>query len=70
MIPHIAEAYGVGSLAIQKLFGFYSEEPREIIDVEYEDLSDQIENNRLSASEPNTTQPLLIPSDYADSDNE
>lgn len=70
MIRHIIETYGIGSIAIQKLFSFYREEPREIIDVEYEDLSDQFENNQLSASESNTTQPLLIPSDYADSNNE
>lgn len=70
MIRHIIKAYGVGSISIQQLFSFYREEPREIIDVEYEDLSDQIENNQISASEPNTIEPLLIPSDYADSDNE
>jgi len=70
MIRHIIEAYGVGAISTQQLFGFYREEPREIIDVEYEDLSDEIENNQLPASEPNITEPLLIPSDYADSNNE
>lgn len=69
MMRHIIEAYGIGALSIQQLFGFNREEPREIIDVEYEDLSDQIESDKLPMSEPNTSQPLLIPSDYADSNH-
>lgn len=43
MIRHIIEAYGIGAISIQQLFKPYREEPREIIDVEYEDLSDQIQ---------------------------
>ena len=70
MIHHIIEAYGIGALSMQQLFNSFREKPREIIDVEYEDLSDQIENNQLPASEPNITEPLLIPSNYADSNNE
>lgn len=65
MIRHIIESYGVGSIAMQKLFSFYREEPREVIDVEYEDLSDQINDK----PEIESNQQLLIAQNYADTDN-
>lgn len=39
----IIEQYGLGAISITRLFGEMVGPPREIIDVEYEDLSDQIE---------------------------
>lgn len=57
-------------------FGRYSplwseiEREREIIDVEYEDLSGQIESNRqLTDSSAPEVQPILKAIDYADTDN-
>lgn len=41
MIRNIIERYGLGAIPISRLFGEMIEPPREIIDVEYEDLSDQ-----------------------------
>ncbi len=71
LLAHILEAYRVGSVAMSEQFSFYQKyKPREIIDVEYEDLSDQTGNSQLSSSESNTTQKLLTPSVDADSDNE
>lgn len=43
MIRYITELYGLGAIPISRLFGELIEPPREIIDVEYEDLSDQID---------------------------
>ena len=43
MIRSIIEAYGLGAISIQQLMGTPKEQEREIIDVDYEDLSDQIE---------------------------
>ena len=65
MIRHIIESYGVGSIAMQKLFSFYREEPREVIDAEYEDLSDQINDK----PEIESNQQLLIAQNYVDTDN-
>lgn len=57
-------------------FGRYSplwneiEREREIIDVEYEDLSDQIESNPQLTDNPiPEVQPVLIAMDYADTNN-
>ena len=34
--------YGLGKIPLQSLFGFREEPPNEVIDVEYEDLSDTV----------------------------
>lgn len=41
MIRNIIELYALGGVPITHLFGELIEFPREIIDVEYEDVSDQ-----------------------------
>lgn len=58
-------------------FGRYSpiwneiEREREIIDVEYEDLSDQIESNhQLPSEHKNILQPILLTKNHADTNNE
>ena len=67
----IIETYGLGGLSIQQIFGLAREPKREIIDVEYEDVSDQIDENHQLSSEPiPEVQPILIATDYADSDNQ
>lgn len=44
----IIEQYGLGAISIARLFGEMVEPPREIIDVEYEDLSEQIETKAVT----------------------
>lgn len=69
MIRYITESYGLGAIPISHLFGELIEPPREIIDVEYEDLSDQLglksisPQNELKLLETNKQEK------YADSDN-
>lgn len=71
MLRTIIDTYGLGALSIQQIFGFPKQTKREIIDVEYEDLSDQIESNPQLPSEPkNILQPTLLAKDYADTDNQ
>lgn len=71
MIRTIIDAYGLGALSTQQLFGFLRQPEREIIDVEYEDLSDQIESNpQLPSEQKNILQPILLAKDYADTDNQ
>lgn len=71
MFRTIINTYGLGALSIQQLFGFPRPPEREIIDVEYEDLSDQIESNHQIPSEPqNIHQPILLTKDHADTDNQ
>ena len=71
MMRTILEMYGLGGLSIGQIMGFPREPEREIIDVEYEDISDQIEENHQLTSEPiPEVQPILIAKDYADSDNQ
>ena len=70
MLRTIIDLYGLGALSIQQLFGFPRQPEREIIDVEYEDLSDQVENNhQLTDKSISEVQPVLIATDYADTDN-
>ncbi len=67
----ILETYGLGGLSIQQILGFAREPEREVIDVEYEDISDQIKESHQLTSEPiPEVQPILIATDYADSDNQ
>lgn len=69
MISHITELYGLGAISVSRLFRELIEPPREIIDVEYEDLSDQIgfepipPQNELKLLETNKQEK------YADSDH-
>lgn len=63
--------YGLGAIPIQQIFGHFQEPKREIIDVEYEDLSDQVENNQLLTSETNNNSKLLLSSEnHADTNHE
>lgn len=67
----IIDTYGLGALSIQRIFGFPRRSEREIIDMEYEDLSDQIESNPQLPIEPqNILQPILLAENYADTNNE
>lgn len=71
MIRPIIETYECGAITIHRLFREPQEPSREIIDVEYEDISDQIEKDHLLASNSNNDNQLLITSkEYADTDNE
>ena len=70
MLRTIIDLYGLGALSTQQLFGFPRQPEREIIDVEYEDLSDQIESNSQLTDKPiPKVQPMLIAMNYADTDN-
>ncbi len=70
MLRTIIDLYGLGALSTQQLFGFPRQPEREIIDVEYEDLSDQVESNLQLTDKPiPEVQPVLIAMDYADTDN-
>lgn len=70
MLRTIIDLYGLGALSTQQLFSFPRQPEREIIDVEYEDLSDQVENNhQLTDKSISEVQPVLIATDYADTDN-
>lgn len=70
MLRTIIDLYGLGVLSTQQLFGFPRQPEREIIDVEYEDLSDQVENNhQLTDKSISEVQPVLIATDYANTDN-
>lgn len=70
MIRTIINAYDLGALSIQQIFGFPRQPEREIIDVEYEDLSAQVESNHQLTDKPiPEVQPVLIAMDYADSNN-
>ena len=70
MLRTIIDLYGLGALSTQQLFVFPRQPEREIIDVEYEDLSDQVENNhQLTDKSISEVQPVLIATDYADTDN-
>lgn len=51
MIDNIINMYELGALSIKQLFQAAAESRREIIDVEYEDLSDQIPENHDAKSE-------------------
>lgn len=69
MVRTILETYGLGGLSIQQILGFPREPKREIIDVEYEDITDQVDPDSTPQREPlylleNKKQP-----DYVDSDN-
>lgn len=70
MIRTIIETYGLGALSIQQIMGFPKEPKREIIDVDYVDLSDEIESTHQL---PNESKPILQPiliETYADTDNQ
>ncbi len=70
MLRTIINLYGLGALSTQQLFGSPRQPEREIIDVEYEDLSDQVESNHQLTDKPiPEVQPVLIAMDYADTDN-
>lgn len=43
MIQNIIELYGLGAISTAQLFGELIESSREIIDVEYEDITDQVD---------------------------
>ena len=63
MIRSIIEAYGLGALSIQQLMGMPKEQEREIIDVEYEDLSDQINDNHSLPRYPSAEEIHLMQSE-------
>lgn len=70
MLRTIIDLYGLGALSTQQLFGFPRQPEREIIDVEYEDISDQVESNSQLTDKPiPEVQPVLIAMDHADTDN-
>ncbi len=69
MMRSIIEQYGLGTISIARLFGEMIEPPREIIDVEYEDLSDQIDTKAIQLQEPKLLE-THIQEEYANSDNE
>lgn len=52
MIRSIIEVYGLGAIPIQQLMGIPKGQEREIIDVDYENLSDQIEDSPRLSSYP------------------
>lgn len=52
MYRTVIETYGLGAEVLQQLFGVRIEPPREIIDVEYEDLSDEIPSAKSICTEP------------------
>lgn len=68
MMRSIIEQYGLGAISIARLFGEMVEPPREIIDVEYEDLSEQIETKAIQPQEPKLLE-TNKQKGYADSDN-
>lgn len=69
MIRNIIELYGLGAIPISRVFGEMIEPPREIIDVEYEDITNQVDSqalisqNEFKLLEPNKQK------QYADTDN-
>lgn len=65
----IIEQYGLGAISITRLFGEMVGPPREIIDVEYEDLSDQIETKAIQPQEPKLLE-TNKQKEYANPDNE
>ena len=70
MLRTIIDLYGLWALSTQQLFGSPRQSEREIIDVEYEDLSNQIESNSQLTDKPiPEVQPVLIAMNYADTDN-
>lgn len=69
MIRNIIELYGLGAIPISRLFGEPIEPPREIIDVEYEDLSDQTDPKTISTQNELKLLEINNQKQYADSDN-
>ena len=61
--------YGLGGLPIQQILGFPREPEREIIDVEYEDITDQVDPDSTPQPEPLYLLENKKQSDYVDSDN-
>lgn len=69
MIRSIVEQYGLGAISIARLFGEMIEPQREIIDVEYEDLSDQIDPNSIQPKDELKLLENNKQEEYANSDN-
>lgn len=69
MIRNIIELYGLGAIPISRLFGELVEPPCEIIDVEYEDLSDQIDPSVLPDKNELKLLETTKQKQYVDSDN-
>ena len=65
----IVEQYGLGAISIARLFGEMIEPQREIIDVEYEDLSDQINPNSIQPKDGLKLLENNKQEEYANSDN-
>ena len=66
MIRSIIEAYGLGAISIQQLMGMPIVQEREIIDVDYEDLSDQIEKAHSLPRYPSAEEIHLMRSEMGD----
>lgn len=69
MIRSIIDLYGLGAIPISRLFGELVEPSREIIDVEYEDLSDQIDPSVLPDKNEHKLLEITKQKQYVDSDN-
>ena len=64
MTRSIIEAYGLGTISIQQLMGMPEVQEREIIDVDYEDLSDQIEETHSLPRFPSAEEIHLMQSEW------
>lgn len=61
----IINMYGLGAVSVQQVMGLIEEALCDIIDVEYEDLSDELEKNRQL---PNLKSAERLIRDQSDSD--